>query len=115
MEFSDDPNLTVTDICQRLSFGKSFIYQAIADGRLEHYCLGRGRRKKSGIRISERQLQKFKRENLGSGTWQGQQNPGVGIQRRDDLSTTTKTLGGVSAALGALLTPTQKPRRSTKH
>ncbi len=114
-DYSDDPDLTVADVCARLRFGKSFIYQAIDEGRLEYHSFGRGRRKRSGIRISERQFQKFKMETLGSVSWQGQQSLGARIQDQVDLSTTTKTQSGVSAALGALLTPTQKRKPSMRH
>ena len=48
--------LTVAQVCQRLNMSKSFIYQEVSSGRLEHYQMGR---RLSRIRVSERQLSEY--------------------------------------------------------
>lgn len=48
--------LTVLQISQRLDMSRSFIYQELASGRLEHYKLGNI---KGRIRVSERQLMDY--------------------------------------------------------
>ncbi len=47
---------TVLQISQRLDMSRSFIYQELASGRLEHYKLGNI---KGRIRVSERQLMDY--------------------------------------------------------
>lgn len=53
-----EPNklLTVLQVSQRLDMSRSFIYQELSSGRLEHYKLGR---LKGRIRVSERQLMDY--------------------------------------------------------
>jgi excisionase family DNA binding protein len=52
-----DPNLmTVEDVARRLNTSESFVYGAIADGRLKHHRLGKGQ---GAIRVSEAQLSAF--------------------------------------------------------
>ena len=48
--------LTVLQVSKRLDMSRSFIYQELAAGRLEHYQLGKI---KGRIRISERQLMDY--------------------------------------------------------
>lgn len=48
--------LTALQISQRLDMSRSFIYQELASGRLEHYKLGNI---KGRIRVSERQLMDY--------------------------------------------------------
>ena len=48
--------LTVLQVSERLDMSRSFIYQELAAGRLEHYQLGKV---KGHIRISERQLMDY--------------------------------------------------------
>ena len=48
--------LTVEDVARRLNMSDSFVYGAVADGRLKHHRLGKGQ---GGIRISEDQLAAF--------------------------------------------------------
>lgn len=45
--------LTVLQVSQRLDMSRSFIYQELSSGRLEHYQLGK---LKGRIRVSESQL-----------------------------------------------------------
>ena len=48
--------MTVEDVARRLNVSDSFVYGAVADGRLKHHRLGKGQ---GGIRISESQLSAF--------------------------------------------------------
>lgn len=48
--------LTVMQISQRLNMSRSFLYQELASGKLEHYKLGNI---KGRIRVSERQLMDY--------------------------------------------------------
>lgn len=48
--------LTISDLVARTKLSASFWYQAIADGRLRHFRLGKGQ---GGIRVSEGQLTAF--------------------------------------------------------
>ncbi len=45
--------MTVEEVSKRLNISASFVYTAVADGRLKHHRLGRGQ---GGIRVSEQQL-----------------------------------------------------------
>jgi len=52
-----NPNLmTAADVARRLNASESFVYGAIAAGRLKHHRLGKGQ---GGIRVSEEQLAEF--------------------------------------------------------
>lgn len=48
--------MTVEDVARRLKASDSFVYEAIASGRLTHHRLGKGQ---GGIRVSEQQLSAF--------------------------------------------------------
>lgn len=50
--------MTVEEVAKRINMSDSFVYGAIADGRLKHHRLGKGQ---GGIRISEVQLADFLR------------------------------------------------------
>ena len=50
--------MTVEDVARRLKASDSFVYGAIASGRLTHHRLGKGQ---GGIRVSEEQLAAFLR------------------------------------------------------
>lgn len=51
-----DSLLTVGAVARRLGLSDSFVYGAIAAGRLRHHRFGRGQ---GGIRVSEAQLAAF--------------------------------------------------------
>ncbi len=57
--------MTVEDVARRLNVSDSFVYGAVADGRLKHHRLGKGQ---GGIRISESQLSAFLAETERTGT-----------------------------------------------
>ena len=61
--------MTVADVARRLNASESFVYGAIAAGRMQHHRLGRGQ---GGIRVSEEQLAAFLR---GSERGGGRQPP----------------------------------------
>lgn len=48
--------MNVEDVARRLKVSPSFIYQAVAEGRLKHFRLGKGQ---GGLRVSEEQLEVF--------------------------------------------------------
>lgn len=48
--------MTVEDVARRLKASDSFVYGAIASGRLTHHRLGKGQ---GGIRVSEEQFNNF--------------------------------------------------------
>lgn len=56
--------MKVEDVAGRLNVSDSFVYDAIADGRLKHHRLGRGR---GGIRVSEEQLAAYLRDTERGG------------------------------------------------
>ena len=53
---SDDSLMTVEDVARRIAMSDSFVYAAIAAGRLRHHRLGRGQ---GGIRVSPAHLAAF--------------------------------------------------------
>ena len=53
---ADPDMMTVEDVALRLKASDSFVYGAIADGRLKHHRLGKGQ---GGIRVSEEQFGAF--------------------------------------------------------
>lgn len=59
------PMMTVEDVALRINMSDSFVYAAIADGRLKHHRFGKGQ---GGIRISEPQLAAFLAETERVGT-----------------------------------------------
>lgn len=48
--------LKVPEVAERLGCSTSFVYNAIADGSLRHYRLGKGQ---GGIRVSEEHLEEY--------------------------------------------------------
>lgn len=57
--------MTVEDVARRLKMSDSFMYNAIASGRLKHHRFGKGQ---GGIRVSEEQLGDFLRRTERGGT-----------------------------------------------
>jgi excisionase family DNA binding protein len=55
--------MAVEDVARRINMSDSFVYNAIADGRLKHHRLGKGQ---GGIRVSEEQLADFLRGRSGA-------------------------------------------------
>lgn len=66
------PLLTVEDVAARLSVSDSFVYEAVAAGRLKHYRLGKGQ---GAIRVSEEQLSEFLRLSERGGAEAAPQPP----------------------------------------
>lgn len=56
--------MTVEEVARRLNMSDSFVYGAIADGRLKHHRFGKGQ---GGIRVSESQLSAFLSETERAG------------------------------------------------
>jgi excisionase family DNA binding protein len=56
--------MTVDDVAARLKASESFVYAAVAEGRLKHYRLGKGQ---GCIRISEEQFAEFLRQTERGG------------------------------------------------
>ena len=56
--------MTAEEVAKRLNMSDSFVYAAIASGRLKHHRLGRSQ---GGIRVSEEQLAAFLGDTERSG------------------------------------------------